>query len=94
MGGYLARDDAPHLGLVVPDDRLDAVERGLEWGAVLLKAKRLGRRASPLRANVPVDARTASSAKVATDASGRGLPHGRDELRLARSAHAPDGAES
>ena len=90
----MARDDAPHVGLVVPDDRLDAVERGLEWGTALLKARRLGEHPRQGRGQRCGDVNTGSGAEVAADACGRGLAHGRRELRLAGPAHAPDRPES
>jgi len=39
LGGSLPRDAPRHFDYGAPNDRLDAAERALEWGAALLKAR-------------------------------------------------------
>ena len=62
----MARDGASRIGLELPDDRLDAVERGLEWGTAILKARRLGRQASQLRGRLSGETGSAPPIRGAT----------------------------
>jgi hypothetical protein len=77
----LARDGATRR-FDPPDDRLDAAERGLEWGAALLKARVAVRQANRLRRPLRGDESLASRPGKALQGRERTASGSRDQEAL------------